>query len=133
MSTRKQGVRRQRRVRGGAETRINIRTTVLVRAALEARAAVAGLSVPLYLVECGLREPDGWSLHQQRHWVAEWEAAAVKLSRSGSALNQLARQANSGHVVGEQQLQAALTYHQRVLDELHRVLGAVDQHRGARR
>lgn len=126
-------MRRQRRVRGGAETRINIRTTVLVRAALEARAAVAGLSVPLYLVECGLREPHGWSLHQQRHWVAEWEAAAVKLSRSGSALNQLARQANSGHVVGQQQLQAALTYHQRVLDELHRVLGAVDRHRGAGR
>ncbi|WP_447006652.1 hypothetical protein ACRAKI_09320 [Saccharothrix isguenensis] len=133
MSTRKQGVRRQRRVRGGAETRINIRTTIKVRAALAARAAVAGLSVPLYLVECGLREPDGWSLHQQRHWVAEWEAAAVKLSRSGSALNQLARQANSGHVVGQQQLQAALAYHQRVLDELHRVLAAVDQHRGAGR
>ncbi|MGX7829084.1 hypothetical protein ACTG9Q_28780 [Actinokineospora sp. 24-640] len=126
-------MRRQRRVRGGAETRINIRTTVMVRAALTVRAAVAGLSVPLYLVECGLREPDGWSLRQQRHWVAEWEAAAVKLSRSGSALNQLARQANSGHAVGRQQLQAALAYHQRVLDELHRVLGAVDQHRGAGR
>jgi len=130
---RKQGVRQQRRVRGGAETRINIRTTVLVQAALEARAAVAGLSVPLYLVECGLREPDGWSLRQQRHWIAEWEAAAVKLSRSGSALDQLARQANSGHVVGQQQLQAALTYHQRVFDELYRVLGAVDQHRGVER
>uniref|UniRef100_UPI0031E2E2CD plasmid mobilization relaxosome protein MobC n=1 Tax=Saccharothrix mutabilis TaxID=33921 RepID=UPI0031E2E2CD len=65
--------------------------------------------------------------------MAEWEAAAVKLSRSGSALNQLARRANSGHVVGQQQLQAALTYHHRVLDELHRVLGAVDQHRGTRR
>ncbi|WP_329793560.1 hypothetical protein V1227_17020 [Lentzea sp. DG1S-22] len=130
MSTGKQGVRRQRRVRGGAETRINIRTSGLVRDALEARAVVAGLSVPLYLVECGLREPDGWSLRQQRHWVAEWEAAAVKLSRSGSALNQLARQANSDHVIGQQQLQAALTYHQRVLDELYRVLGAVDQRRG---
>jgi hypothetical protein len=133
MNTRKQRVRRQRRVRGGAETRINIRTTVVVRAALTARAAVAGLSVPLYLIECGLREPDGWSLHQQRHWVAEWEAAAVKLSRSGSALNQLARQANSGYVVGQQQLQASLAYHKRVLDELHRVLGAVDQRRGAGR
>jgi hypothetical protein len=133
MNTRKQGVRRQRRVRGGAETRINIRTTVVVRAALTARAAVAGLSVPLYLIECGLREPDGWSLHQQRHWVAEWEAAAVKLSRSGSALNQLARQANSGHVVGQQQLQAALAYHQRVLNELRRSLDAVDPHRRGER
>ncbi|QFZ17711.1 hypothetical protein [Saccharothrix syringae] len=120
-------------MRGGAETRINIRTTVMVRAALEVRAAVARLSVPLYLVECGLREPDGWSLHQQRYWVAEWEAAAVKLSRSGSALKQLARQADSGHVVDQQQLQAALTYHQRVLDELHRVLDAVDRHRGTGR
>ncbi|OKI20821.1 hypothetical protein A6A25_37330 [Saccharothrix sp. CB00851] len=114
---------------GGAETRINVRTTIEVRAALAARAAVAGLSVPLYLVECGLREPDGWSLHQQRHWMAEWEAAAVKLSRSGSSLNQLARQANSGHVVGQQQLQAALNYHQQVLDELHQALDAVDPHR----
>lgn len=128
MSTRKQGVRRQRRVRGGAETRINIRTTIEVRAALTVQAALAGQSVPLYLIECGLREHGGWSLHQQRHWVAEWEAAVVKLSRSGSALNQLARQANSGHVVG-QQLQAMLDYHQRVLDELRRVLGAVDPHR----
>ena len=55
--------RRQRRVEGGSSLRINVRTTTLTYARLYADSAVAGLSLPRYLVECALRS---W---KERRWV----------------------------------------------------------------
>nr|WP_091455035.1 hypothetical protein [Actinokineospora iranica] len=92
---------------------------------LKWRAKLAGLSLPRYLVECGLRRHGGWSLLEQRFWTAEWEAVRTKLGRSGGALNQLAARVNSGQPVTDQQLTAALDYHTAAVNELRDILETV--------
>ena len=121
--------RRQQRVQGGSRSRINVRVTPSVYDELKWRAKLAGLSLPRYLVECGLRRHSGWSLLEQRFWTTEWEAVRSKLGRSGGALNQLAARTNSGQAVTDQQLAAALDYHTAAVNELREVLNAVDPRR----
>ncbi|MGB3438253.1 MAG: plasmid mobilization relaxosome protein MobC [Actinophytocola sp.] len=118
--------RRQRRVRGGSPVSIHVRTTETTYAALIVRAAAAGLSVPRYLVESGLRDTDtGWSLRQQRWWAERLDTAETRLIRIGTNLNQIATVANStGHLPPG--LPAALDYLAASLDRLRTVLEAVD-------
>lgn len=118
--------RRQRRVRGGSPVSIHVRTTATSHAALADRAALAGLSVPRYLVESGLRDSaTGWSLRQQRWWVERLDTAETRLIRIGTNLNQLALVANStGHP--PEGLSAALDYLCATLDQLRMVLDAID-------
>ena len=88
--------RRQRRVPGGSVKRINCRTTEPTYERLEALAKDAGLTLPRYLIESGLREEAGqWSLRQQRRWVERLEVVETRLIRVGTNLNQMAAVANS--------------------------------------
>ena len=118
--------RRQRRVEGGSSLRINVRTTTLTYARLYADSAVAGLSLPRYLVECALRESEGgWSLRQQRWWAERLDVVETRLVRIGTNLNQMAAVANAtGEVPPE--LVAALEYVTATLDRHHAVLAAID-------
>ncbi|MDX3656262.1 hypothetical protein PV646_02980 [Streptomyces sp. ID05-26A] len=118
--------RRQRRVRGGSPVSIHVRTTETTYAALIVRAAVAGLSVPRYLVESGLRDTDtGWSLRQQRWWAERLDTVETRLIRISTNLNQIATVANStGHPLPG--LPAALDYLAVTLDQLRTVMEAID-------
>lgn len=118
--------RRQRRVAGGSPIRINVRTTELTYARLFADSARAGVSLPRYLIECALREPEGgWSLHQQRWLTEQLDTVGIRLIRIGKNLNQIAVVTN---VTGEvpQGITAALEHLSATLDQLRGVLGAVD-------
>lgn len=117
--------RRQRRQPGGSPQRINIRTTTLVYAVLHARAAVAGLSLPRYLVESGLREASGsWSLRQQRWWAERLDVVEVRLIRIGTNLNQIAArlhatgEPDAGTAAALDYLTATLARHREILDAL---------------
>ncbi|MGO1056963.1 plasmid mobilization protein [Crossiella sp. CA198] len=118
--------RRQRRVRGGSPISIHVRTTATTYAALVVRAAVAGLSVPRYLVESAQRDSTiGWSLREQRWWAERLDTVETRLIRIGANLNQVATAANStGDVPPE--LPAALSYFTATLDQLRIVLAAID-------
>lgn len=118
--------RRQRRVAGGAQQRINVRVPEETYAALVVRAAVAGLSLPRYLVESGLREASGgWSLRQQRWWAQRLDVVDVRLVRIGVNLNQIAARLNA---TGE--LDAGVTgavgYLEETLERHRLVLDALD-------
>jgi hypothetical protein len=119
--------RRQRRVPGGSPARINIRTTEATRAELDSRAAAAGVSLPRYLVECGLGDglAGTWSLRQRR-WVAErLDVIDTRLDRIGVNLNQLTAAAHAtGHVPTG--LAGALAYHTATQQLLRQVLAALD-------
>lgn len=118
--------RRQRRVTGGSPVSIHVRTTVTTYAALIARAAVAGLSVPRYLVESALRDSTtGWSLREQRWWAERLDTVETRLIRIGTNLNQLATVANStGDLPPE--LPATLAYFTATLEQHRAVLAAID-------
>ncbi|MGX7823560.1 plasmid mobilization protein [Actinokineospora sp. 24-640] len=106
----KDGPRRQRRVPGGAPQRVYVRVTTQVHQELVWRAKLVGLSVPRYLVECGLRHQDGGSLHDRRLWLEHAETAQARLGRVGGLLNQLAAGMHSGRPPTDPQLTAALAY-----------------------
>ena len=106
--------------------RINIRTTVETYAALVAESAVAGLSLPRYLIESALHGPlTGWSLRDQRWWVDRLDVAETRLIRIGTNLNQMAAVANATGEVNPA-LTHALTYLNTTLDRLRAVLDALD-------
>lgn len=118
--------RRQRRVEGGAQQRINVRATEDIYAALVVRAAVAGLSLPRYLVESGLSEDSGgWSLRQQRWWAQRLDVVDVRLVRIGVNLNQIAARL---HATGELDpgLEGAVGYLEETLRRHRLVLDALD-------
>jgi hypothetical protein len=117
--------RRQRRVPGGAQQRINVRVPDQTYAALVVRAAVAGLSLPRYLVESGLREASGgWSLRQQRWWAQRLDVVDVRLTQIGISLNQIVVGLNATSEIGADlsaavgHLEEALARHRLVLDAL---------------
>src|SRR4051812_45727721 len=88
--------RRQRRGEGGAPQRINVRTTTETYIRLVMGAAVAGLSVPRFLIESTLRESrNGWSLREQRWWAERMDTVETRLIRVGVNLNQMAAAANA--------------------------------------
>ena len=119
-------LRRQRRVAGGSPSRINVRTTPTTYAALVARAAVAGLSVPRYLIESALRESSGgWSLRDQRWWAERLDTVETRLSRIGVNLNQMAKATNATGELSEAFL-PALAYLTTTLEQLRAVLDAID-------
>ncbi|WP_222426783.1 plasmid mobilization relaxosome protein MobC, partial [Amycolatopsis rhizosphaerae] len=108
---------------------INLRTTHETYERLCTAAGTAGLTVPRYLIESALRDsPGGWSLRQQRWWVERLDVVETRLTRIGVNLNQMAMVANAtGHTPDG--LAAALGYLSRVLEELGRVLAAIDPDR----
>jgi hypothetical protein len=119
-------MRRQRRVEGGSPIRINVRTTRTTYVGLAAAAAIAGLSLPRYLIESALRSSaGGWSLREQRWWAERLDVVGTRLIRIGVNLNQMAAATN---VTGElsEVLPAALTYLTATLDRHRAVLDAID-------
>jgi hypothetical protein len=120
--SKKDGQRRQRRVPGGAHLRIYVRVTGKVHQELKWRAKLAGLSVPRYLVESGLRHQGGGSLYDRRLWLEHAETAQGRLGRIGGLLNQLAAANHSGYPPTEPQLTAALDYLNETLTHLHNAL-----------
>ncbi|CAL9577939.1 hypothetical protein SUDANB95_04934 [Actinosynnema sp. ALI-1.44] len=120
--------RRQRRVAGGSPVSIHVRTTETTYTALVIRAALAGLSVPRYLIESGLRETDtdtGWSLRQQRWWAERLDTVETRLIRIGTNLNQMAAVANRTSSLPPE-LSAALAYFTATLEQHRAVLAAID-------
>jgi hypothetical protein len=118
--------RRQRRVEGGSPIRINIRTTSDTYLRLVIAAALAGLSVPRYLIESALHESaGGWSLLQQRRWTERLDIVETRLIRIGVNLNQMAAATNA---TGElpASLAGALAYFTATLDRHREILGAID-------
>jgi uncharacterized protein (DUF1778 family) len=124
--TQQRGPKRQTRTPGGRAARINIRTDNDTHDRLAERAAEAGLSLPRYLVESGLRDADGtWSLRQQRWWAERLEVVDTRLIRAGTNLKQIAAAANAvGRI--DPGLAGAVAYHNETVLRLRRVLGAVD-------
>ena len=126
-------MRRQRRVAGGSAVRINVRTTEDTYARLVANSTVAGLSVPRYLIESGLREStSGWSLREQRWWVERLDAVGTRLIRIGTNLNQMASAANATGALPDA-LTTALAYLTATLDRHQKVLDAIDPADSSRR
>lgn len=126
-------MRRQRRQPGGSPERINIRTTTTIYAALYARARVAGLSLPRYLVESGLHEASGsWSLRQQRWWAERLDVVEVRMIRIGTNLNQIAARLHAtgaldaGTAAALDYLTTTLHWHREILDAID---PAADRHR----
>lgn len=118
--------RRQRRVEGGSPMRINVRTTIDTYAALAAASAVAGLSLPRYLIESGLRDSaGGWSLREQRWWAERLDVVETRLIRIGTNLNQMAAATNSTGQLPEPFV-GALAYLATTLDRHQAVLAAID-------
>ncbi|MBE1573874.1 MobC family plasmid mobilization relaxosome protein [Amycolatopsis japonica] len=118
--------RRQRRVPGGSQKRINCRTTEHTYQRLEKRAEAAGLSLPRYLIESGLRDEAGqWSLRQQRWWAERLDVVETRLIRIGVNLNQIATVANS---TGELDpgLAGALSYLRAAVQRYEEILDAID-------
>ena len=107
-------------------TPINVRTTTLTYDRLFEDSARAGVSLPRYLIECALREPEGgWSLRQQRWLAAQLDTVGTRLIRIGKNLNQMAAVTNATGEV-PQGLATALEYFGATLDQLREVLGAID-------
>jgi hypothetical protein len=130
--TQQRKTRRQRRVTGGSPVSIHVRTTETTYTALVIHAALAGLSVPRYLIESGLRETDtdtdtdtGWSLRQQRWWAERLDTVETRLIRIGTNLNQLATVANGTGTLPPE-LHAALGYFTATLEQHRAVLTAID-------
>ncbi len=118
--------RRQRRVPGGSHKRINCRTIEPTYRRLERRAEAAGLSLPRYLIESGLRDEAGqWSLRQQRWWAERLDVVETRLIRIGINLNQIAAVANA---TGELDpgLAGALGYFRATLQQHEEILDAID-------
>lgn len=118
--------RRQRRVPGGSQKRINCRTIEPTYRRLEERAEAAGLSVPRYLIESGLRDEAGqWSLRQQRWWAERLDVVETRLIRIGVNLNQIATVANA---TGELDpgLAGALGYLHAAVQRYEEILDAID-------
>ncbi|WHT21885.1 plasmid mobilization relaxosome protein MobC [Crossiella sp. CA-258035] len=117
--------RRQRRVEGGSPKRINCRTTEPTYDRLHALAKAAGLSLPNYLIQSGLRDrPGAWSLRQQRWWAEQLEVVEVRLIRIGTNLNQMATAANATGELPEG-LSGALAYFNETLARHQAVLDAI--------
>lgn len=126
MTERNGKTRRQRRVRGGSPLRINVRTTPTTYARLVAGAAVAGLSVPRFLVESALRRSSGgWSLREQRWWAERLDVVETRLIRISTNLNQMAAATNSTGELPDT-LAGALRYLESTLDRHREVLAAID-------
>lgn len=85
---------RQRRVQGGRGRRVEVRLTDEEYDGLARRAAVAGVSVPRFLVECGL-DPSGPSPGEKRAKFATFMAVRRTLAGAATNLNQLAKWANT--------------------------------------
>jgi hypothetical protein len=125
--------RRQRRVAGGSRQRINVRITTETYARLVMGAAVAGLSLPRFLIESTLRESrDAWSLREQRWWAERIDTVETRLMRVGVNLNQMAAATN---VTGElpDALAGALAYVEETLRRHREVLDAIDPSDRSRR
>jgi hypothetical protein len=125
--------RRQRRVAGGSPQRINVRTTRETYARLVAGAAVAGLSVPRFLIESTLRESrDGWSLREQRWWAERIDTVETRLIRIGVNLNQMAAATNATGELPDA-VAGALAYVTETLRRHREVLDAIDPSDRSRR
>jgi hypothetical protein len=121
-----QRLRRQRRVPGGSVKRINCRTTEPTYGRLEDRARAAGLSLPRYLIESGLRDEAGqWSVRQQRWWVERLGVVETRLIRVGVNLNQIAAVANATGELDEG-LVGTLGYVRVTLQRHEEILDAID-------
>ena len=106
--------------------RINVRTTVETYRDLATAAAIAGLSVPRYLVESALRgSATGWSLRDQRWWAERLDTVQTRLIRIGTNLNQMAAATNTTGEL-DAALTPALAYLTATLDQLRAVMDAVD-------
>lgn len=129
MAERRHKPRRQRRTPGGAQRRVNVRATEPDYAGLVARAAAAGLSLPRYLIESGLRDSDGgWSLRGQRWWAERLDVVETRLIRVGTNLNQMAAATNAtGELSGA--LGSALGYLVATLEQHRKLLDAIDSAR----
>ena len=92
---------RLRRVPGGRTRQVIVRITADEHAALQRRAADAGVSVQRYLVEAGLSGACGDGAARRR---AERELIATRgvLRAAGNNLNQLAKWANANHALPSQ-------------------------------
>lgn len=87
---------RQRRVVGGRSRRVEVRVTDAEYEVLAARAGVVGVSVPRFLVECGL-DTGGLSPGEKRAKFATFMAVRRTLAGAATNLNQLAKWANTEH------------------------------------
>lgn len=87
---------RRRRVQGGRSKRVVVRLTEEEHSVLVERAAAAGVSVPRFLIECGL-DPTGVSPAERRAKFATFMAVRRTLAGAATNLNQLARWANTEH------------------------------------
>ena len=114
--------RRQRRVKGGAKERINVRTTPEMYNRVADAAEAAGLSMPRFLIESALRESaEGWSLREQRWWAERLDTVETRLIRIGVNLNQMATAANATGRLPES-VWYSLKYCDETLEKLRRVL-----------
>lgn len=119
-----QSVRRQRRHPQGRR-HTTVRLSDEEERALRALAETAGVSLPRYLVECGLRGSStgrAVSLREQRQLAEQLGTALVRLRRIGAVLNQLAARLNSTGEHGAGELAAALAYHRETVAQLRSVL-----------
>lgn len=85
---------RQRRLPGGRKNKVTVRMSDEEARFIQARALVAGVSVPKLLVEAALAG-DVQTLSERRALAAEIVAARRLLARIGNNLNQLTRVANA--------------------------------------
>lgn len=97
------------------------------RTQLRELADAAGLSLPRYLVECGLRGGAGGrlSLREQRQLGEQLGTALVRLNRSGGSLNQIAARLHATGKLEPGELSAALAYHRQTQQQLRAVLQSV--------
>lgn len=116
-------VTRQRRVPGGRDVRIVIKTTAEIEAELRQRAAAAGLSLQAYLVACGRADADR---PLSRTMWPDLERANRRLLAAGRNLNQLAKLANATGVL-DAGLAGALGYLRTTLEQLRALLDRLDR------
>jgi hypothetical protein len=127
------GSRRQRRVPGGSPRRINVRTTAAIHDRLKDLAKGAGISLPRYLVESALHDPESDGSMLARHQIVEWlETIEIRLIRQGVNLNQLAADAHHDVLPEHPRIRAVLVYVEQTLDQLTVVLDRLDPDRDRR-